>query len=475
MKIFKKIAVITTAAVMTAGTMCVSTPAADVCKLYVSSDPAKAAVGDIITVSVISDAPGDGIAALQYHLEYDTEYLEYQAGTLKNDLGGNADASDHSDDGWFGFGCMSDIKGKDVQNLHLDFKVLKPNAELKLTHITAIDADYNDLDLSVSGATIQCSHKNTEKKTTPATCKDEGKEETVCKDCEEIVETKTLPKTEDHDWGAWETKENVKCGETADQTRTCKVCGKTETKTGEKVEHLWNDGEVTTEPTCTKDGVKTYTCTREDCGETKTEIIEALGHDMNEGVVIKEPTCTEDGQKKSVCERCKEEVISNIPALGHDWGDWTVTKEATTDEEGEEARECSICGEKETKAIAKLPAESTTTSYSGGGFIVPETTAASTTPTESEAATTAATTTTAPVVTQAPETTTTVVTVAVPEDNTTTTTNGNVNTAPNTENNNVGNINSGNSDDKNSHTGVVLAVIPAIAAAAGVITFKKRK
>ena len=258
MKIFKKVAAIATAAVMTAGTMCVSTPAADTYKLYVSSDPAKAAVGDIVTVSVITDAPGDGIAALQYHLEFDTEYLEYQSGTLKNDLGGNADASDHSADGWFGFGCMSDIKGKDVVNMHLDFKVLKPNAELKLTRITAIDADYNDLDIDVSHGKIQCSHKNSETKTTPATCAKEGKEETVCKDCEEVVDTKTLPKTEDHDWGEWVTKDDVKCGETADQTRTCKICGKSETKTGEVVEHSWDEGKVTTEATCTKDGVKTF-------------------------------------------------------------------------------------------------------------------------------------------------------------------------------------------------------------------------
>ena len=33
--------------------------------------------------------------------------------------------------------------------------------------------------------------------------------------------------------------------------------------------HVWGEGEVTKEPTCTEKGVKTYTCTV--CGETKTE------------------------------------------------------------------------------------------------------------------------------------------------------------------------------------------------------------
>lgn len=44
------------------------------------------------------------------------------------------------------------------------------------------------------------------------------------------------------------------------------------------LDHQWNDGEITTAATCTTDGVKTFTCTREGCGETKTETIPALGH-----------------------------------------------------------------------------------------------------------------------------------------------------------------------------------------------------
>ncbi len=39
--------------------------------------------------------------------------------------------------------------------------------------------------------------------------------------------------------------------------------------------HKWDDGKVTTAPTATKDGVKTYTCSR--CGATKTEVIPATG------------------------------------------------------------------------------------------------------------------------------------------------------------------------------------------------------
>ena len=40
--------------------------------------------------------------------------------------------------------------------------------------------------------------------------------------------------------------------------------------------HTWDSGTVTTAPTCTKAGERTYTCT--ECGATKTEPIDATGH-----------------------------------------------------------------------------------------------------------------------------------------------------------------------------------------------------
>ena len=46
--------------------------------------------------------------------------------------------------------------------------------------------------------------------------------------------------------------------------------------------HSWDEGEVTTEPTCTEEGVMTYTCTV--CGETKTEAVETAAHPFKDGV-----------------------------------------------------------------------------------------------------------------------------------------------------------------------------------------------
>lgn len=45
-------------------------------------------------------------------------------------------------------------------------------------------------------------------------------------------------------------------------------------------DHSWGDGEITTNPTCTTAGVKTFTCS---CGEKKTEYIAPTGHNYQAG------------------------------------------------------------------------------------------------------------------------------------------------------------------------------------------------
>ena len=94
--------------------------------------------------------------------------------------------------------------------------------------------------------------------------------------------------------------------------------------------HTWDDGKVTTEPTCTKAGVKTYTCTV--CKETKTEAIAALGHKWDDGKVTTEPTCTKAGVKTYTCTVCKETKTEAVAALGH--------------VDADKDNKCDRCGEK---------------------------------------------------------------------------------------------------------------------------------
>ena len=78
-------------------------------------------------------------------------------------------------------------------------------------------------------------------------------------------------------------------------------------------EHIWNDGVVTTNPTCTENGEETFTCTK--CKTTKTQPILALGHSWDGGVVTKLATETEPGVCTYTCTMCKKPRIETIPKL----------------------------------------------------------------------------------------------------------------------------------------------------------------
>ena len=122
----------------------------------------------------------------------------------------------------------------------------------------------------------------------------------------------------------------------------CKDCNKL-LKKGEtipKTDHKWDKGKVTTKPTCTEPGVKTYTCTR--CKTTRTETIAKTGHDPI-AVPGKEPTCTETGLTEGKeCKICGATLVEQkeTPALDHDY-QLKDHKDATCTEAGYDYYECS--------------------------------------------------------------------------------------------------------------------------------------
>ncbi len=84
----------------------------------------------------------------------------------------------------------------------------------------------------------------------------------------------------------------------------------------ETVEHQWGVGRITTAPTCTEEGVRTFTCSM--CRDTKTAAEPANGHDL-ETVPAKKPTYTEDGweaYERCTAEECFYTTRVLIPALG---------------------------------------------------------------------------------------------------------------------------------------------------------------
>ena len=74
---------------------------------------------------------------------------------------------------------------------------------------------------------------------------------------------------------------------------------------GQKGDHSWNAGEVTTPATCTTEGVRTYTCTK-DPAHTKTEPIPALNHLFGAYIYNNDATTKADGTETAKCERCNE-------------------------------------------------------------------------------------------------------------------------------------------------------------------------
>ena len=96
--------------------------------------------------------------------------------------------------------------------------------------------------------------------------------------------------------------------------------------------------------TCTSEGSVTWEC--QVCHKVVTETINKLDHVWDNGVVTKEPTCSEYGTKLYTCTKCNQATYTeNIEKLPHTW-EWVPNDDGTT-----ETRTCSVCGETETRNI----------------------------------------------------------------------------------------------------------------------------
>lgn len=163
-------------------------------------------------------------------------------------------------------------------------------------------------------------------------------EKAICEGC-------SLPygNTLGHDFigGTWQTDADH-------HWKKCSRCDVTDTESP----HEWNSGKVTTQPTCTTAGQKTYTCTV--CSATKVETLDALGHNFAK-YDAKAATCTEIGWNTYfTCTNCNYTTYKEIAALGHDKVSHKG-KAATCTEKGWNAYDtCSRCDYTTYKEIAAL-------------------------------------------------------------------------------------------------------------------------
>lgn len=175
-----------------------------------------------------------------------------------------------------------------------------------------LDADgtWQGYKVSSKGACLHTGYGTTET-TVPATCGADGRIDTVCANCGDVIATKVIPAT-----GA----------------------------------HTWDNGTVTTEPTETTPGVRTFTCAV--CSQTKTEVIPATGAHTFVFTKNVAPSCTEAGYDLYTCRDCgATEKRNSKPALGHKWDSGTVTAEPTETDPGTMTYTCTVCGQTKTEVI----------------------------------------------------------------------------------------------------------------------------
>lgn len=175
-----------------------------------------------------------------------------------------------------------------------------------------LDADgtWQGYKVSSKGACLHTGYGTTET-TVPATCGADGRIDTVCANCGDVIATEVIPAT-----GA----------------------------------HTWDNGTVTTEPTETTPGVRTFTCAV--CSQTKTEVIPATGAHTFVFTKNIAPSCTEAGYDLYTCSGCGTTEKRNVkPALGHKWDSGTVTAEPTEKDPGTMTYTCTVCGQTKTEVI----------------------------------------------------------------------------------------------------------------------------
>lgn len=136
----------------------------------------------------------------------------------------------------------------------------------------------------------------------------------------------------DHDFSSEGTiTKEPTCTSEGILTYTCSLCGFTKNESIPISDHSFDSGTVEKEPTCTSEGVLTYTCLV--CGTTKNEPIQIKEHIYDEGKVITEPTCNAEGVLSYTCLACGNVKTESISKTKHSY-ESKVIKEATFSEAG---------------------------------------------------------------------------------------------------------------------------------------------
>lgn len=158
--------------------------------------------------------------------------------------------------------------------------------------------------------------------------------------------TETAPVTPEptctHNWTESITTEAT-CEKKGVLTFTCSLCEETKTESIPKKEHKYSQTD-SAYGNCVDSGYITYTC--EACGDSYNEETGMGEHLFLKSDESKDATCTESGCVKEVCQYCGEVKETVTEALGCEMPDRvTRDKEPTCTEDGVATYYCKRCGE----------------------------------------------------------------------------------------------------------------------------------
>ena len=217
-----------------------------------------------------------------------------------------------------------------------------------------------------------------------ATCTEDGTKTTKCLHCD-LTDTRPDPGSAlGHSWDEGVITREPTYETWGEKCYTCTVCGATKTEPVEPVhqhrfaffevveptcfsegyevyycqdcgevlhdnftpmlDHTWDDGVVSLEPTVDHEGEMLYTCTV--CAATKTEALPKLHVHTNMVLRKVDPTCLDRGYTIYLCTDCGEVTFGDyLDPLGHSFGQWTDVGG------GMEERTCQRCGHTEQQPV----------------------------------------------------------------------------------------------------------------------------
>lgn len=192
-----------------------------------------------------------------------------------------------------------------------------------------------------------------------ATQTKEGLREQHCNQCGTLLASEVIAVIPHNHTYVVTSSQGASCEKDGYNRYTCTVCGSFYAETIGATGHKY-DEQIVVDSTCSAEGNRKFSCTRENCGYFYEEVIAKKDHTESDWIgnnpdLDKAPTCTEAGRRHTECKECHAVIrTEEIPATGHSFGAWTTITAPACESAGEEKRICQVCNVEETRTIPAL-------------------------------------------------------------------------------------------------------------------------